>query len=253
MTEGDQGRDDAREPTRKTLTGPTASGAGLTVMEVVAAALPVVGGPLAVALNEMKTSREHRLVDFVLDLDADLRALGDRLDSEFVVSAEFARRAETVFERVVQARQVAKREFYRRALVDGATRERPDADEWQILTDALDRVELPHLRLLAGLAVAPPAPKSGNVRVHWDHMKAATPDMTDLARARCWDDLGNLGILSSRNIVSDNVPPDLDDDDALLTPFGRRFVGFLGMELAAGQPVNAARERRARAAPIGSE
>jgi hypothetical protein len=182
-----------------------------------------------VAINTIKTTREHRLVDFVLDLDADMRALDTRLDVDFVKSAEFARRVESVLEQVGQAGQTVKRNYYRQMLMRSASTDRLPADDWELMKDMLDRVTLPELRVLAGIIAARPSPDTANMQMQWDHLRQAVSDLTDTNLAQCWDSLGYLGILGTRNVMTGNAPPNAADEDGLVTNFGLAFAAYIGI------------------------
>jgi hypothetical protein len=219
--------DDAR---REALTGATTSGALLTLGEAFVSIIPGAGGPVAKLLSVIREARDHRVADTILAVAHEQRATGHRLDAEFVKTTEFAQRFEATLEQVAQAGQNSKRDFYVRALTKLTAKDRPALQDWDFYTDTLNRVGLPHLRLLAAIVAADPAlPLPANTDAQWEYLRTVAPDMAELTIARCWDDLANLGVMDTRNLVTTSVPTGVDPGDDVLTHFGKEFVQFLGM------------------------
>lgn len=218
--------DDARVDA---LVGHTTVGSALTIGEALASAIPVLGGPLAVLVGEIRANRDRRIPDFLVGLKADFDALGTRLDAEYVLSAEFAERTESVLEQVVQATQSAKRGYYRHALTGLATGDRPGDDDWQLLLDALNGLQPIHLRVLARLKLAAETePQPENEPGFWDRIVAVTPELNDLTRLRCWDGLAAFGILDTRMLIA-NAQTD-QTSTGLITAFGAWFAHFLEID-----------------------
>ena len=73
---------------------PTTSEIALHLGEFVASVIPLVGGPLVKTLSYVRESRDSRVRDLILDLDARFEKLGQQLDDEFVATGDYARRWE---------------------------------------------------------------------------------------------------------------------------------------------------------------
>lgn len=69
------------------------------------------------------------------------------------------------------------------------------------------------------------------------------PEMAEIPLARCWDELGNMGVLTTRNLVTDTSPPQVQEEDSLITIFGLAFADFLAMDSPGPKP-RAPRKKR---------
>ena len=212
------------------------------VAEGIVSAIPLLGGPLAVVVSEIRVARDKRIPEFLVSLQADLVGMGERLDEDFVGQDEFQRRVEQVLEQVVQARHTEKRDYYRRALAGTAAIGRPSDESWQLLVDALESVQPVHLRVLARLMDAPVTPGADDGH-RWEEVQAATPDLVTLAALRVWDGLASLGILEGRSLIADPVTE--TESTGIVTPFGRWFAEFLGIADGGKQETRARRSRKA--------
>jgi hypothetical protein len=219
---------DPADERRAELTRPTSGQIVLHIGEGIASAIPGLGGPLAKTLAFARESREHRVVDLVIELDDRLTALGERLDAPFVESPDYTQRWEATMEEALRARQLGKREYYLRALTVIGTKARPQLDEWDFNVDTLNRIEMPGLRVLAAAASADVG-VLGDTTAQWAYLREHVNEMDEVTLARCWDDLANLGLFSMRIVLVADVHAGPSDPEGLLTEYGRRFVKFLGL------------------------
>ncbi len=228
----------ADRPSSEDLSDPTRTGAVLAALEAIASVAPFVGGPIAVVLGEIRRSRDTRVVELIVDIDRRLGELGVEMDEDYVRSTEFATRVEEVLDEATRARQTAKRRFYATALKNSAVPNRPDEISWGLLLDALNRIQLVHLAVLAGLANGPTSPKQPDEVFTvgsgaWRAIDASVPGLDRALLIRVWEDLATLGIVESLSIVTTNVRTSTDVP-SVIQPFGRQFIEFL--ELGAGAP-----------------
>ncbi len=151
------------EELHETPLGDHAIAAGLAGLN----AIPVLGGVIATFVSEyVPRQKQRRLVSFVQDLAEKLREEEDRIDREFVKSEEFAGLVEDVIDSAQQRRNVEKHRYYASLVAGSATHARPTEEERDRLLDALDRLRLPHLRLLHVIATTtepPPGMWAGGV------------------------------------------------------------------------------------------
>lgn len=222
-------------PTVSGITDPTRAGTVLAAFEVAAAAVPLAGGPLAVVLGEIRRSRDTRMAELVIEIDARLRELDTRIDADFVHSADFVARVEAVLDEATRASQASKRRYYATAVKSTAVRERPDDVAWGLLLEALDRVQLVHLAVLAGLNAGPTKPMRPDEVFTvgsgaWRAIDAAVPDLDREVLLRVWEDLASLGIVESLTILTTDARTSTDVG-SVIQPFGRRFIEFLELDV----------------------
>jgi hypothetical protein len=202
----------------------TAALAGLQIMPL--------GGVVAQILNDyVPRKKQERLVSLVQALAEESVALGDRLDRDFVHTAEFEGMAEEVFDRAQQHKAEQKLAYFAAALAHGAGVERPDERTRERFLDVLDQLRGSHLRLLASVAQGVPVPGAGpDVITSSQAAIAALNSAAERAKVEAWDldwaDLARLGVVETlTEAVSDpRVPYDVR---AAFTPFGREFVRFV--------------------------
>jgi len=211
---------------------PTTSEIALHLGEFVASVIPLVGGPLVKTLSYVRESRDSRVRDLILDLDARFEKLGQQLDDEFVATGDYARRWEATMDEAVRARNLGKRELYLRALTMIAAKDRPKLEVWDFHVETLNRIDQ------AGLTVLAAATNEGadivETKADWAYLRSRVADMDDVTLARCWDDLSNLGLFSVRAVLVAEGQNGPVDTEGIVTEYGRRFVRFLGGGLLGG-------------------
>jgi hypothetical protein len=210
------------EELHETPLGDHAIAAGLAGLN----AIPVLGGVIATFVSEyVPRQKQRRLVSFVQDLAEKLREEEDRIDREFVKSEEFAGLVEDVIDSAQQRRNVEKHRYYASLVAGSATHARPTEEERDRLLDALDRLRLPHLRLLHVIATTtepPPGMWAGGV----SHVVQSKMEISDADLREQWGDLAAANIADS--YPSGTMTAAGAGNLAVrLTPFGRRFVDFL--------------------------
>ncbi len=196
--------------------------------EFIASVIPVVGGPLGKTLSFVRESRNSRVRDLILDLDSRFKNLGNRLDDEFVASADYARRWESTMDEAVRARNVDKRQFYLRALTVIAAKDRPKLEVWDFHVETLNRIDKSGLMVL-GAATA----ERTNIidtQAQWAYLRSRVTGMDDVTLARCWDDLSNLGLFSMRAVLVVDGKHGPVETEGLVTEYGQRFVQFLALD-----------------------
>jgi hypothetical protein len=207
---------------------PTKSEIALHLGEFIASVMPVVGGPLGKTLSFVRESRDSRVRDLILDLDSRFKNLGNRLDHEFVASAEYADRWEATMDEAVRARNRDKRQFYLRALTVIAVKDRPKLDVWDFHVETLNRIDKSGLVVLA--AATAERTNIIDTQAAWAYLRSQVTNMDDVTLARCWDDLSNLGLLSMRAVLVVEGQHGPVETEGLVTEYGQRFVNFLGLD-----------------------
>lgn len=220
-----------REETIRALTSLRERDAVILAGEAVASFVPGVGGVVALALEQVRQRRDRRVAEFIVDLAEALQTLTERVDRDFVRSAEYANLLERSLDEVARARQSAKRAHYAAAMARAACVQRPADDEMALFMDTLDELLPVHLRLLAGISSGPKDVSAPNEyftvgTAAWAAITAALPGMDTAVIQRCWEDLAAHGLVES--LV--NVTADVRTATALphaITAFGLRFLRFI--------------------------
>ena len=202
--------------------------AGITAM------VPLAGGPLAAGVNEWRAEMAlRRLTNVLLDFHEDLGAIEDR-DEEFVRSAAFEAAFDATLASAIQARHAEKRRYYAAALAHTTSHHRPDDWERPIMLDTLDALRPAHLALLAAVAIDPSPPQRARAYLEdgtaeHDRLLETLRGVSEDTLDRCWEDLAGLRLLDSISLLTANGPQLAAHipDEAIVTPFGRRFMAFI--------------------------
>ena len=227
----------------KRLTSTSPGDIVLATTAAAVSAVPVVGGPIAALLDEVRSRRDHRLAEFMADFVELVRRRIAQIDATHMCSSDYADLFERATDEISKARNASKRRYYALALASAATVGRPGEDELALLMDALDSVLDVHLRLLAGVARGPSSPSAPNEYFTvgtgaWGAISAALPGMDVMVIERCWEDLARLGILESLvNITADSRTS--TELPWVITDFGHRFIRFVSEPI---EPAEASHE-----------
>lgn len=193
-------------------------------------AVPVVGGVFATFISEYVPRRKaERVVEFAQDLSRALEAQGERLDGEFVRTAEFAGMVEEVLDRIEQVKNEAKLGYWATLLAGVATTDRPEARDRDRMIEALDAVRPPHLRLLYVISTTRTARPGLYMGGMMDTLRWKLPDVPEQEIRSDWGDLARL------DLVQEFVGATMTAEGAgnltvRLTDRGRRFVRILQLE-----------------------
>ncbi len=139
-----------RDSSLSTSTADTALdlGAGAAFAAIAAVPLigPVIQGVLGAAWTQVRFERVER---FATQLRADLDAMGERVDQDFVQRADFAALTEDVLERILQRRNQEKIAAFAGALAQASSVDRPADREVQRYLADLDALRPAQLAILA--------------------------------------------------------------------------------------------------------
>lgn len=177
--------------------------------------------------------RADRLQRFAVQLAADVEALEDRVDRDFVKHKEFESLAEETLERIVLRRNEEKIRGFAAAMAHSVTIERPDRRTRERYFDWLDQLRPIHFQILGRLAAEP----SG-----WTRPEAVITvgQVANSRVAHALDELSadalDIGELERRGLVrSLDDPATLlavaDNAQSLLTPAAHRFMEFVRLNL----------------------
>jgi hypothetical protein len=193
-------------------------------------AVPVVGGLISTYISEyVPRQKQRRLVEFVRDLTAAFETERERLDRDYVKTADFDRMVEDVLERVTTVRNEGMHHYWAELLAGVATFDRPDERDSERMIDALDQLREPHLRLLHVIATTnepPPGLYAGPVSAT---LKWKMPDVSDADARSDWGDLARFGLVHDypAGLMTAHGAGDLS---SRMTDLGRRFVSLLNIE-----------------------
>jgi hypothetical protein len=200
--------------------------AGIAALNLV----PVVGGVIGTFISEyVPRRRQARLVGFVQDLGREFEAERERIDSEFVKTAEFSGMVEEVLDHVSQVRNEDKLGYWAALLAGVARHDRPDERDRERMVETLDGLRRPHLRLLHVIATTnepPPGLYMGGV---YNTIKWKMPDLPEDEARRDWADLARftlVGQYPSGTMTAQGAGNLVGH----LTAYGREFVRMLHLE-----------------------
>lgn len=213
----------------------TPTDAALGLISSIASAVPLIGGPAASVVTEIRRTFDRRqaarLAAVVNDLGHELRRLADRIERDIGKDGEFAAFLEAAIQSAAEARNADKRRYYVALMARSATTEGPEQAQRGLLLDTLDRLHLTHLTLLHAVAVRPMPAKFADYRVEgtavYAALRTALPDLHQMFLQRAWEDMVGLGLIHSSGnyLISQDSP--VDADGSPITPFGRAFLDFI--------------------------
>jgi hypothetical protein len=226
---------DKRDVGAPVIGAATRTDAALAAMTFIASAVPLVGGPAASAVSELRRSFDRReaerLAAVVDDLNATLRTLADRIERDLGEDGRFALFLEAAIESAATARNAEKRRFYVALMARSASIGGPEDLRRTLLLDTLDRLRYSHLALLHAVATGPRPQRSRDYYTEgtpcYLAVRAAMPGIDDVFLHRAWDDMVTLGLLTSWTdyIVAEESPT--EEPGEPVTRYGREFLGFV--------------------------
>lgn len=193
-------------------------------------AVPYFGGVIATYISEYVPRRKQaRLVEFVQDLGRHAEAERERIDNEFVRTAEFDRMVEDVLDRVQQVKNEDKLRYWAALLAGVATTVRPPASDRERMIETLDGLRPSNLRLLNVIATThegDPSLSMGGVMhtLTWKMPDAAEDDLR-----RDWADLARFDLVQSYPSGT-MTAQGAGDLSVRQTRYGREFVRLLDLE-----------------------
>lgn len=197
--------------------------------------MPIVGGPAASAVSEVRRSLDRRqaerLAAVVDDLNATLGALADRVERDLGADGQFALFLEAAIESAATARNAEKLRFYVALMARSATIDGPEELQRTLLLDTLDRLRYSHLALLHAVATGPKPERNSDYYKEgtpcYVAIRAAMPGIDDVFLHRVWEDMVALGLLTSWTdyIVTEESP--IDQPGEPVTRYGREFLDFV--------------------------
>ena len=208
--------------------------------EVVSAALseiPVGGGILsAVAKGFVERRQNRRLNKFLVDLAADLRALEDRVNQEFVGSEEFEDLAEEVFSRATDTRSQARLDAFRALFLNTVIAKKPgyeDAAEVAALVDGFQERHIVLLRILADPLRADrelgnPVGEGGGFSTSFARILGTLLSEWDQDQIeRTWENLGAWRLHNSGGIAGMMTDRGIHQLEGRLTEFGMKVTSYI--------------------------
>jgi hypothetical protein len=203
----------------------------LALSEAAVSLVPGAGPLIGYVISEhIPRRRRERVVEFVRKVNDAVGRIEGRLDEDFVRTDEFADLTEDVLESVARRAADGKRGFYAAALTNSAAPSRPGEVERERMLDALGRVRLSHLSLLAIVATTRSLPEGSNLAaggIEHNIMPRLPGVMQEQMRAD-WADMARLGILGdypSGTMTRQGI----ENLTVRLTDFGRTFVAWISL------------------------
>ncbi len=213
----------------------TRTDATLAAVAFIASAVPLVGGPAAAAVSEIRRSfdrrQAERLATVVNDLNATLGALADRVERDLGADGQFALFLEAAIESAATARNAEKRRFYVALMARSATIGGPEELQRTLLLDTLDRLRYSHIALLHAVATGPKPQRNSDYYKEgtpcYEAIRAAMPDLDDVFLHRAWEDMVALGLLTSWTdyIVTEESP--IEQPGEPVTRYRRELLDFV--------------------------
>jgi hypothetical protein len=202
----------------------------LDVAAVLASMVPWLGGPIGSVLSGVVTERRRqRIVEVLQELNAALRGLESHVARQYVQTEDFEDLLAETLERVARERSEAKRQVYKRFLVD-AIRTPGGYDEQLDVLRILEQLQPDHLRILA-VANQPPKEVGGISGSIEQALRRRLPSLAPDLLERLVMQLDDLRITqlhgSYRVMMTSSGAEDLR---SRLTRFGQRLTSYLSPE-----------------------
>jgi hypothetical protein len=201
-------------------------GGGKSFFEVLEAiGIPVVGlGGLA--FGKVLEHRTTNLPDVIRAFDASMAKMMAWIDETYLSSRGAAAFVEEVYAAALRLSEEEKRDYYATALANGLSTHRPPDDDRNRMIDALERLRLPELRLLATARHAPmDIPFGSIVDLSADNgfLQALAPDTPFDRLNMDWQNLRRAGLVENEPILGSEMP----GYAKFITGFGLEFDLFV--------------------------
>jgi hypothetical protein len=199
--------------------------------------VPVVG-VAGMALEDVIARRAVNLPQVVRAFDAALDRMADWVDHNYMKTDGAAAFVEEVFAAAVRLSEQDKREYYSCALANGLSTRRPSDEDRNRMIDVLERLRLPHLRLLATARHQPfEVPFGAIIDLSADNgaLQALDP-ATPFDRLNMdWQDLRRAGLVENEPILGSPWP----GYASFFTEFGLAFDLFVRVPYSDVHPTGA--------------
>jgi len=220
-----------------------------STVEVTAIALnavPVVGGVLAGIANSLITRRQNqRLNKFLVDLATDLKAVSQRINTEFVQSSQFADFAEDVFSKAAETRQQEKLSALHAIFLNTVLSNRPKYDEALEVADLVHRWQPRHLVLLkildnpraADQQMGKVVGDGGGISTSINQiLRKLLPEWDDDQIDRTWQELHDARIHRTPGTKTMMTDTGIGQLQNRFDDFGRKVASYLREPLGGGGP-----------------
>lgn len=219
--------------------------------EMIVSAIPVVGGPLGIALADaLERSYSQRMEAWLTDLAVALRQIEERVGGfQDLANNEAFLNAVAAGTRIVERSRQEKRNLLRNAVLNTALAADPDEDQQYVFFDLIDRLPPAALRLLKFIAeprfredvigYKPPASRDELVLVaDIAHLISPNPapnersgDLASFLNRQCIrlrdEDLLGVGALSQSGYENEGEYFGHHVRLGQVTRFGRSFLNFI--------------------------
>lgn len=200
--------------------------------------IPVVG-LAGMALEEVLTRRALTLPAVVKAFDAAMDRMEGWIDDKYMTTDGAAAFVEEVFTAAVRLSEQEKRDFYGTALANGLSVRRPLDDDRNRMIDVLERLRLPHLRLLAVARHEPfDVPFGPIVDLSADNgaLQVLDPNTPFDRLNMDWQDLRRAGLVENEPVIGSPWP----GYASFFTGFGLEFDLFVRVPYSDVYPVSSA-------------
>ena len=120
-----------------------------TTVKALISAVPILGGPISTVIGDIQSIRkEKRFIEFINELQEDIRNLSDHINAEFVSKEDFLDIFEQTARKIVMTRQEAKRTAFRHILSNAILSSDVSYDEVEEFLSLVERFREEHIFLL---------------------------------------------------------------------------------------------------------
>jgi hypothetical protein len=197
------------------------------IAAAVSSMVPWIGGPISSVLAGVATSlRMDRVREVLIDLGERISDLDSEISREYVKTDEFAELLDRTLRQAANERSEEKRKAYA-AFLEGdiASPGNPYDEKIRVLR-TLEEMQPDHLRVLAALDAAPD-PNYGMMGSVGQTLRKRLPGINPDRIADLAQQLTDMRLATLQNLNTMMTGRGSEELQALITPYGRRFLTYI--------------------------
>jgi hypothetical protein len=199
----------------------------LDVAATLANLVPLIGGPVANIIGGISGGRrKERILEIVQGVSDDLRDFKSRAAEEYVKTEDFEELLDKTLRHAAQERSAEKRRLYRNILTTAIKQPGGDYDEQVRFVKTLDDLDPDHVQLLRAL-VQRPETNLGMIGSPIQTLRQRVPGMTEARVEQLVNELNDRRITSLTSLRTTMTAQGAADLHDVVTPYGRRFLGYI--------------------------